>query len=338
MGNEVLIDSRLLDTKNIRVAFVYPWLSSFSKNDLDILKTHFNVTEVHATKTLKGMAALIKAIFNNDVSFVWFGSFHALVTVFFSKVFRKKVIVVAGGFETTNFPEINYGMMGEPILKYIPILTFRFADIVLAVSEFTKNEVLKYTKPKNIVVLYNAFDTQKFHPEGEKEDIIITVSEINKSTIKNKGLNTFVEAAKLLPNLKFIVVGPYLDSTIDDLKSVASSNVQFTNFIPHEDVFAYYQKAKVYVQISGVESFGCALAEAMLSECVPVVTDRGALPEVVGDTGFYVPYGDPSATAEAITKALNSDGYEARERIKRLFPISMREIRLIEIVKGCCNG
>jgi len=29
-----------------------------------------------------------------------------------------------------------------------------------------------------------------------------------------------------------------------------------------------------------------ALAEAMCCECVPVVTKKGALPEVVGDTGL----------------------------------------------------
>lgn len=85
------------------------------------------------------------------------------------------------------------------------------------------------------------------------------------------------------------------------------------------------------------ESFGMALVEGMACECIPIVTDRGALPEVVGDTGFYVPYGTPKATAEAIKEALNSSGdlgKKARERIKNMFSIERRERELIEIIEG----
>jgi len=75
--------------------------------------------------------------------------------------------------------------------------------------------------------------------------------------------------------------------------------------------------------------------KAMLCECVPVVTDRGALPEVVGDVGFHVPYGDSKATAAAISKALNCDkGKEARERIKRVFPQQKGETKLIMEIQG----
>ncbi|RLI43329.1 hypothetical protein DRO69_09385, partial [Candidatus Bathyarchaeota archaeon] len=53
-------------------------------------------------------------------------------------------------------------------------------------------------------------------------------------------------------------------------------------------------------------------------------------PEVVGDAGFYVPYNDPKATAEAIRKALKSDkGMKARERIKKYFSIKIRERMII---------
>ena len=332
-----VLDSNGVMTKHIRVAFIYPWLSSFSKNDLDMLRTNFEVIEVHFTRDLQGILNIIKSVFKSDVSFVWFGSLHAFITVFFTKLFRKKSIVVAGGFETMYIPEINSGMMGRPLLKYIPKLTFRFANVVLAVSEFTKNQVLKNAKPMNIMVLYNGFDIKRFYPSGEKEDIAIMVAEISKSNLGYKRLKTFIETAKLLPDLKFILIGPYLDSTIDYLKSIAPKNIEFTNFLQYEELLPYYQIAKVYVQISAVESFGCALSEAMLCECVPVVTNRGALPEVVGDTGFYVPCDDPKATAESIKKALCSDGSKSRKRILKLFPINNRENKLIDIIKECCN-
>ena len=76
-----------------------------------------------------------------------------------------------------------------------------------------------------------------------------------------------------------------------------------------------------------------ALAEAMSSECIPVLTDKGALPEVVGDTGFYVSYDNPETTAEAIKGALKSNkGKEARDRIENVFPIERRKKDLIQII------
>jgi len=72
----------------------------------------------------------------------------------------------------------------------------------------------------------------------------------------------------------------------------------------------------------------------MACGCVPVVTDRGALPEVVGDTGFYVQYGDGKATAEAIGNALISDREAiARKRIEDMFSLREREKVLIELIE-----
>ena len=88
------------------------------------------------------------------------------------------------------------------------------------------------------------------------------------------------------------------------------------------------------------DSFGMALAEAMACVCIPVLTNSAALPEVVGDVGFYVPYGDEKATAEAIEEALKSDkGEEARERIKMMFPVreERREKELIQIIREMCR-
>ena len=94
----------------------------------------------------------------------------------------------------------------------------------------------------------------------------------------------------------------------------------------------------MYVQVSAHEAFGVSLAEGMACECVPVVTDRGAIPEVVGDTGFYVPYADQLATAEGIERALKSDrGSAARQRIKNMFTIDERQKALLKVMHDLLN-
>ena len=148
---------------------------------------------------------------------------------------------------------------------------------------------------------------------------MITVGVINEDTVKRKGIECFVKSARYLPHVRFAVIGGWLDDSIEYLKSIAPQNVEFTGFVSDDELLEWYLKAKVYCPLSLYESFGMALAESMCCECVPVVINNAALPEVVGDTGFYVPYGDPEATAEAIKEALKSDkGKEARERIKNM--------------------
>lgn len=83
---------------------------------------------------------------------------------------------------------------------------------------------------------------------------------------------------------------------------------------------------------------GVAVVEAMQCGCVPVVTNRGALPEVVGDVGVVVEYGNLTSTIEGIKKALKLA--ENREFIKKIrergkfFSLERREKKLVEIIKG----
>ena len=324
----------------IKILFVHPYLSSFVKTDLEILQRHFDVKPVRWTRTrdIKNVLQIIWHILRTDLSFIWFAGGHAARVVFFSKLFRKRTIVVASGYCVANMPEINYGLMislkSARIVKYV----LKNTDKILAVSNFNENEILKYASPKNVALVYHGVDYNKFKPQGEKEDnLVITVGGVDKSNLKRKGLETFVRAAKFLPYIKFVLIGKHLDNSIEHLKSIAPSNVKFTDFISDEDLLGYYQRAKIYVQVSAHEGFGLSLAEAMLCDCVPVVTERGAIPEVVGDTGFYAPYGDEKATAEAIKEALKSDkGKEARERIKAMFPLEKREKELKEMINNIC--
>ncbi|MCK4788675.1 MAG: glycosyltransferase [Desulfobacteraceae bacterium] len=310
---------------------------------MELLRRHFDVRVVDfiwSRKNLKGTLTtqlnMVKGILWASVTFSWFTGFQAAFPVLLSKIFGGKSIVVTGGGDVASEPDINYGVMRFPKSKSARMVKFvlEHADLVLPFSSFSKTEVLKHSRPKRLKVVYCCADAEKFKPEGRKDDdLVITVSGVSNSTLKRKGLETFVKSARLLPGTRFVLIGKHIDDSINYLKSIASPNVEFTDFVSSEKLLGYGQKAKVYVQVSAHEGFGVALAEAMLCQCVPVVTNRGALPEVVGDAGYYVPYGEPKATAEAIKEALKSDkGKEARERIATNFPLQKRETELVKII------
>jgi len=322
-----------------KIAFVYYSHSTFVDYDYEILLKHFVISRVEYKKIWDAFK-IAKVVLKSDISFSWFADGWAFFAVLFSKLFRKKSIVVVGGYDVACEPQINYGLCTKNKLRqWMSKFALNNADILLPVSNSTKTECFKYlTRPRDLSVLYHGVNPEKFEPSGEKENnLVITVGGVNWSNLKRKGIETFVKSAKFIPEAHFVVIGKFIDDSINYLQSIATSNVEFTDFISDDELLRYYQKAKVYVQPSLHEGFGCSVAEAMLCECIPVVSEKGALPEVAGETGFYAPYGDEKATGDAIKEALklgSSKGKEARERIKEIFSIEKREKGLTEILGG----
>jgi len=318
----------------IKILFVYYRLSSFVRCDLEILKKHFDVKnlQIPTFRNPLNILRLFVGVIHADLVYTWFAGTNAFFIVLFSILLRKKSVVVLGGYEVAYLPEIGYGSLLSPFGRVKVKFVLRNATKVLAVSKSTFKEALRFTQPRRISVVYNGVDVEKFRSSGRKENLVVTVAySISERTINLKGLDTFVRASAYLPNVQFILVGKYDDVSIALLKKMASSNVTFAGYVPHDFMPDFYGKAKVYCQLSAHESFGVALAEAMACGCVPVVTDKYAIPEVVGDTGFYVPYGDPKTIADVIRRALKSNkGKLARERIKKHFSLMARKQKLIK--------
>ena len=314
-------------------------MTTFVRNDLKLLQKHFNVRSLDVTLFLVprrdrywlAYLRLLKGVLWADVVYAWWADLNAFFMVLFCLFLRKKSMVVVGGYEVAYVPEINYGTLLAPIGRLEVKFILHHASKILAVSKSSQKEILSFTKPKALKVVYNGIDTEKFKPLNSKENLILTVGGISYATIKRKRFDVFVEASKYLTSGQLFLIGRFLDESIEQLKSKASPNVKFTEYLPEKTLLHYFQKAKVYCQLSTHEGFGVALAEAMSCGCVPVVTRRYALPEVVGDTGFYVPYNDAEATADAIRQALMSEkGWKARARIEKYFSSKAREKKLIE--------
>ncbi len=325
-----------------KVLIVSPSSKSFVERDYEILKKRFRVRRVvynwaHKEWLLSFIPRIIEGVLWADVTYSWFGSFHAFFTVLFSRLFHRKSIVVAGGYDVAKMPEINYGLLTLRLWRFFSIFSFKFCDKILAVSSYTKKEAIENLNIDDgkIEVVVHGFDKEKFRPHGKKENLVMTVGCVTAGTLLVKGLTAFAKSANLLSDVTFYLIGEGERHPVEDLRKINSRNLLYEGFIPEASLIKYMQRAKVYAQLSARESFGCALAEAMLCECTPVVTACGAIPEVVGDVGVYVPYGDVKATAEAIRRALRSNestGRKARERIEQKYTVERREKKLIETI------
>ena len=329
----------------LKVLFVHPGMSPFIQKDLDNLRKHFSVRTVDfgfqgggPMKLVRSAWAMISGAMWADVSFLWFADIHALLAVRLSRLFGKKSIVIVGGYEVAKVPEIGYGSLLWPTGSRIVERVLRDSSKVLAVSEFSRKEILNCcSKAENVQVIHSNVECPGTEPATKKEELVITAGPVNAGNLSRKGLECFVRAASFVPDARFAVIGKWVDDSIDQLKAIAPKNVEFPGYVSREELLDWYRKARVYCQLSIYESFGFALAEAMCFGCVPVVTGNSALPEVVGDTGIIVTSGDPEKVAEGIRRALVSGtGNAARRRVLQNFSEPKRENQLVKTIDEVC--
>ena len=327
-----------------KIAFVYYGESTFIEQDAKLLEKHFEVRKVEFSG-VKSVYEIYKAIKWADVSFSWFADVWSFITVATAKVFRKKSVVVVGGYDVECLKEIGYGMCVKPFWrKWMRTFTLKYATILLAVSEYTGKKTVSFMNdyhlnPQRIKVVYNAVDTNYFISKGKKENIVLTVaSGDNNDIIALKGLDKFVEIAKYIQDTKFVVVGLDEKTRYELSKLSISDNIKLIGKLPRDELLKWYQMSKVYCQLSKVESFGMSLAEAMSCWCVPVTTFVGGLVEVVGNNGYAV-HGKED-TKRDIKRALllgrdsKSQIYPLpREQITQKFSIEQREAKLVQIIE-----
>ena len=299
---------------------------------------HFEVTDIRIPEKITQWATyyrhVSKAMRHCDVFFSWFANWHSLIGVHHAQRMNKRSIVVAGGYDVANCPEINYGAVLNFKERFPSQRVLENADLILSVSKANQEQLLRRATPRDHELIYNGipeYDVSHI----EKKNMVITVGAVNWENLKRKGLESFVLSAKYHPSIPFVLIGRWCDDSIDRLRSIAPPNVIFTDYVTERELKEFYSKAKVYVQASYHESFGVSLAEAMMYQCIPVVSFRYALPEVVGDTGLYLHDLTPKELADQIQNALSGakTGEGARERILDNFTLARREDKLVSAIK-----
>lgn len=332
----------------MRILFVHQGIQTFVETDLKILRENYIVRSfyfppagIDMYQSIKCLPGLIRGIQWCDISFAWFGSLNAFFAVFLSKIFNKKSIVVLSGGEVCEVicNGHHISIATHPLKKWFPIITCKLADKLLLVSEFTKREALKNlnANPIKTKVIHHGFDYGFFQRNRsiDQQPTVATVCIVWWENYWKKRLDLFIDAARLLPNIPFYIVGPEVDDLGDFIRDKAPPNLVLTGAFYGKDLMEFLSQVKVYVQVSEVESFACSLAEAMLCECIPVVANRTAMPEVVGNAGYYIESFTAEELSEAIHMALNDKemGVKARERIIRNFPLEKRCQKILNVLE-----
>ncbi|MDX2129370.1 MAG: glycosyltransferase family 4 protein [Chloroherpetonaceae bacterium] len=329
-----------------KILLICPYLTAtYIQNDLANLRKKFDIEVIDLSKVLfpKKVSIAIFAYYKilcwkPDAVWIYISiPLVSFLVIPLSKILNKKVFVITGGYEISYEPSIDWGEMKHPIQRFFQRFGLRFADAIFPYSNYSSKDVQKYSGSKNIKTIYFGVDSGYFSPSNtvRKQDLVVSVcATVADYSVRQKGVLTLIEAAKRLPDVQFVIIGK-VDNSAKRVVDDKPSNMIFAGRVSDNELLRFYQKAKVYAQLSAHEGFGIANIEAMSCECLSLVTPVSALPEITSDAGLYAPFGDVDATVKAIQQALLRDDLrkKGRERVVENFQSAKRDQQLIEEVE-----
>lgn len=204
----------------------------------------------------------------------------------------------------------------ERIGLRLDITGLKRANHIIAVSQYTKNDIIKYLgiSGKKISVIYNGIDHHIFRPtKGNPFPHLYLLYVGSERPRKNLGrlLQAFAKVKMEFAHLKLVKVGPpgrskgfrrKLIRQIEDLG--LRDEVIIVDYVPKAELPNYYSSAAALVYPSLYEGFGFPPLEAMACGCPVITSNTSSLPEIVGDAAIMVNPYDVDELAKAIAEVL----------------------------------
>ncbi len=247
------------------------------------------------------------------VPYHWFFSEKRDITLFFNFIVppgvHGKTVAVVHDMAYKAHPET----VNNKTLRWLQLTlkkSCKRADAVVTVSEFSKQEIMKYlgVPEEKITVMPNGVDLETFHPNYGEDQVDSLKKQFRipgeyflyLGTLEpRKNIERLVRAYSQLVNEKKEGNIPYLvlaggkgwlyDSifaTVQELK--IEDRVIFTGYVEESQVPVLMKGAKAFVFPSLYEGFGMPPLEAMACGTPVLSSAATSLPEVVGESGVLV--------------------------------------------------
>lgn len=200
------------------------------------------------------------------------------------------------------------------------------ATHTIANSEFTATKI-KQLFGVETSIIYPPIKLDQYRVKYDPKGYITMVN----PRAAYKGADIFLDIAGQMPDEIFLLVGPISSNTIKN-RAERISNVTHLEWC--EDMREAYSTSKLVVVPSRWEEpFGRVPAEAMVSGIPCVVSDRGGLPEVVGNTGRTVQeIEDIDQWTTAIQRALAEHNPQAQMKRADRFSADRQVDKLLGII------
>lgn len=349
----------------MRILFFYTGDSPFASKDTAIFNT-IDSTSVFCFSSssklmiplvfIKQLWFLLLRIFSAKIYIAQFAGYHSFLPGLFAKITGRPLLIISGGTDCVSFPPIRYGNFYKSGLGLFTKWSYQLAshlspkhyslfdydyryDASIPQKQGIKNFVPGINKP--LTVITNGYDDTKFYRSSEKiKNSFITVSGGFEYPfqVALKGIDLILQAAERFPECSFTIVGVPEWKKLD----VRSNNVKLLPPVKNSELQPLYSKHQFYLQLSMAEGFPNALCEAMLCECVPIVSNVFSMSEIVADAGFILEHRKIDELISLLNSAINNQQHSdksilARKLISENYPLSLRTEKLKKLVLSLIN-
>ncbi|MBC7643266.1 MAG: glycosyltransferase family 4 protein [Flavobacterium sp.] len=193
------------------------------------------------------------------------------------------------------------------------------ADVIVAVSEQTKNDIIEILKiqPEKIKVIYQGCHAVFKEKINDLEcQFILKKYKIPQNYILNVGTietrKNVLLAIKAITNIDItlVIVGKKTNYFVEIEEYINSNNLQqkiiFLNGLELKELAILYRCAKLFVYPSIYEGFGIPIIEALYSKTPVITTIGGVFPEAGGHDSIYVHHENVQEMEFQISRLLNN--------------------------------
>lgn len=195
---------------------------------------------------------------------------------------------------------------------FLPILA-RHVRIVFTPSDYVKRKIVKRFGIKNVIVTPNGVDHALFHPAAKqiRTDMparyILFVGSLEPRKNLHLLLNAWNEIKDDFRETWLIITGVSGNVFRPVHLSHAIERVRFLGYVDDRTLAGLYANATLFALPSMEEGFGLPALEAMASGTPVIVSDGGALPEVVDHDGMMFCLSNPDELSRMLRDGLSSE-------------------------------
>jgi len=208
-------------------------------------------------------------------------------------------------------PEWFRGSFAAWYRLFLPILAKRVRK-VFAPSEYVKQKVIRHFGIENVTVTPNGVDPSVFHPDAKQKEFdlpkcyILFVGSLEPRKNLDHLLRVWNEIKNDFKETGLIIVGVsgYVFRSLNLPHEV--ERVRFLGYVEDETLAGLYANATLFVLPSQDEGFGLPALEAMASGTPVIVSDGGALPEIVDEAGLIFCLSNPVGLKNALKECLSN--------------------------------
>lgn len=362
------IDARMLGERGIG-RYIEQLILNLEKQDLEnqyfifLSKDNFDSYEPKSLNFNKVLADYKWYSLSEQINFPSLLKKHKLDLVHFPHFnvpffYNKPFIVTIHDLIALKFPTTRATTLG-PIKYFIKNLgskivikhAIKKSKKVIAISEFTKNDLIDFFKLKKkyqdkISVIYEGVTKLESENSNSKSATYNSFIEKNPQIIgfdyityigsayPHKNLDLLCKAFEKIDNLKLVLVGKedyFYKRLKEENKDLINNKIFLTGYLDDESMLSVLKKSKFYIFPSLYEGFGLPPLEAM-QYGIPVLSSYSScLPEILRDCVEYFDATSIDDTVNSINKL--KDDSKKLEDLKIKGPLFVKRYQWESCIK-----